>query len=78
VRRVRSRDLRGDLPADPTGNEIELAADRPRDVWPDLANPGWDGGPRPPDLPGLLELVAHEDVRPYVDAADRINDTRRT
>jgi catechol 2,3-dioxygenase len=48
---------------DPDGNGIELAADRPRDVWPDLANPGWDGGPRPLDLDGLLALVAGEEPR---------------
>ena len=37
---------------DPDGNEVELAADRPREVWPDLRNPGWDGGPKPLDLNG--------------------------
>jgi catechol 2,3-dioxygenase len=52
---------------DPDGNEIELAADRPREVWPDLSNPGWDGGPQPLDLDGLLDLVAGE---PVVAAAD--------
>ena len=46
---------------DPDGNGIELAADRPREVWPDLSNPGWDGGPRPLDLDGLLALVAGEE-----------------
>jgi catechol 2,3-dioxygenase len=45
---------------DPDGNEIELAADRPREVWPDLADPGWDGGPKPLDLRGLLDMVARE------------------
>jgi len=52
---------------DPDGNEIELAADRPREVWPDLSNPGWDGGPQPLDLDGLLELVAGEPVAPAAD-----------
>ena len=47
---------------DPDGNEIELAADRPRDAWPDLRNPGWDGRPEPLDLNGLLDLVAAEPV----------------
>ncbi len=46
---------------DPDGNGIELAADRPREAWPDLSNPGWDGGPRPLDLDGLLTLVAGEE-----------------
>jgi len=50
------------------GNEIELAADRPRDVWPDLRDPGWDGGPTPLDLDGLLGLVAAE---PHQAAASR-------
>jgi catechol 2,3-dioxygenase len=48
---------------DPDGNGIELAADRPREAWPDLANPGWDGGPKPLDLDGLLALVAGEETR---------------
>lgn len=50
---------------DPDGNEIELAADRPRHAWPDLANPGWDGGPKPLDLHGLLDLVASEPVQQW-------------
>jgi catechol 2,3-dioxygenase len=49
---------------DPDGNGIELAADRPREAWPDLSNPGWDGGPRPLDLDGLLALAAGEEPRP--------------
>ena len=52
---------------DPDGNEIELAADRPSDAWPDLANPGWDGGPKPLDLHGLLDLVAAEPVQQRAD-----------
>ena len=52
---------------DPDGNEIELAADRPREAWPDLANPGWDGGPKPLDLHGLLDLVAGEPVQEHAD-----------
>jgi predicted enzyme related to lactoylglutathione lyase len=43
---------------DPDGNEIELAADRPRQEWPDPSEFG--GGPRPLDLPGLLALVGDE------------------
>jgi len=52
---------------DPDGNEIELAADRPRDVWPDLSDPGWDGGPAPLDLSALLDLVAAEPPRAAAD-----------
>ena len=41
---------------DPDGNGIELAADRPRDAWPqDL---GYAGGPAPLDFPALLDTVA--------------------
>jgi catechol 2,3-dioxygenase len=47
---------------DPDANGIELAADRPRDQWPDLRNPGWDMGPKPLDVAGLLALVAGEDA----------------
>ncbi|HEY2790331.1 MAG TPA: VOC family protein [Gaiellales bacterium] len=52
---------------DPDGSEIELAADRPRDVWPDLRSPGWDGDPTPLDLNALLDLVAAEPVQPNAD-----------
>jgi catechol 2,3-dioxygenase len=48
---------------DPDGNGIELYADRPREAWPDLANPGWDGGPRPLDMDALLATVAGEQPR---------------
>ncbi len=52
---------------DPDGNEVELAADRPREVWPDLSDPGWDGGPQPLDLDALLGLVATEPVQEHAD-----------
>jgi catechol 2,3-dioxygenase len=52
---------------DPDGNGIELAADRPREAWPDLSNPGWDSGPRPLDLDGLLAVVTGEEPRHYAD-----------
>jgi catechol 2,3-dioxygenase len=52
---------------DPDRNEIELAADRPRSAWPDLRDPGWDGGPKPLDLQALLALVADEPVHPLAD-----------
>jgi catechol 2,3-dioxygenase len=46
---------------DPDGNGIELAADRPREVWPNLETLG---RPNPLDLHGLLSLVdAAEPVR---------------
>ena len=37
---------------DPDGNGIELAADRPREMWPPAAE--YSGGPHPLDLDGLL------------------------
>ena len=39
---------------DPDGNGIELYADRPREVWPDVEDAIPPGGPRPLDLQGLL------------------------
>jgi catechol 2,3-dioxygenase len=48
---------------DPDGNGIELAADRPREAWPDLANRDWGGGPRPLDMDALLATVAGEQPR---------------
>ncbi len=44
---------------DPDGNGIELAADRPRELWPRPLN--YVGGPHPLDLNGLLEAVAGEE-----------------
>jgi catechol 2,3-dioxygenase len=52
---------------DPDGNGIELAAYRSRESWPDLANPGWDGGPEPLDMESLLATVRGEEVRPKID-----------
>jgi catechol 2,3-dioxygenase len=40
---------------DPDGNGIELAADRPREQWPEPMFSG--GGPDPLDVRGLLSLV---------------------
>ncbi|MDQ5828931.1 MAG: VOC family protein [Actinomycetota bacterium] len=48
---------------DPDGNGIELAADRPREAWPDLADPDWGDGPRPLDTDALLGSVAGEEPR---------------
>jgi catechol 2,3-dioxygenase len=54
--------------SDPDGNGIELAADRPREVWPDLSDTSWlTGGPAPLDLHGLLGLVAGEEPRANID-----------
>jgi catechol 2,3-dioxygenase len=54
--------------SDPDGNGIELYADRPRDVWPDLSDTSWlTGGPDPLDLHGLLALVSDEEPRAEID-----------
>ena len=52
---------------DPDGNGLELAADRPKEQWPDLS--AMYGGPDPLDLAALLELVAGEEPQPSVDPA---------
>jgi catechol 2,3-dioxygenase len=46
--------------SDPDGNGLELAADRPREAWPELNGPaGYAGGrPLPLDVHDLLSLVA--------------------
>src|SRR5215204_1277590 len=44
---------------DPDGNGIELAADRPREGWPQPLE--YAGGPHPLDLDGLLAAVAGEE-----------------
>ena len=56
---------------DPDGNGIELAADRPREAWPDLANAGWDGGPTPLDMDHLLAAFTGEEPRREAGARDR-------
>src|SRR5215216_5005599 len=49
---------------DPDGNGIELAADRPRDAWPqDL---GYAGGPAALDFDALLGTVAGESASAHV------------
>jgi catechol 2,3-dioxygenase len=50
--------------SDPDGIGIELAADRPREVWP--ADLGYAGGPAPLDFAALLGTVAGEDPSPQV------------
>jgi len=42
--------------SDPDGNGLELAADRPRERWPQAL--GYDRGPAPLNLDGLLGLVS--------------------
>jgi catechol 2,3-dioxygenase len=44
---------------DADGNGIELAADRPRDQWPEHL--GYAGGPKPLDVDDLLATVEGED-----------------
>ncbi len=48
---------------DPDGNGIELAADLPRDEWPEE----WDVRPQPLDLGALLDLVAGEQPQRHAD-----------
>lgn len=46
---------------DPDGNGLELAADRPRDQWPDMRDPAtYSGGPDPLDQRSLFSLVTGE------------------
>jgi catechol 2,3-dioxygenase len=55
--------------ADPDGNGLELAADRPREHWPAIDDPNlFAGGPQPLDLDGLLEQVADESPAPRAQA----------
>jgi catechol 2,3-dioxygenase len=51
---------------DPDGNGIELAADRPREVWPAPEEEFSGGGPRPLDFDALLATVAGEEPAPRV------------
>ena len=46
--------------SDPDGNGIELAADRPRDLWPTPEEEFGGGGPRPLDFDALLATIAGE------------------
>jgi catechol 2,3-dioxygenase len=55
---------------DADGNGIELAADRPREQWPDHL--GYAGGPKPLDMDDLLQTVAGEDYAPQVGAGLRM------
>jgi catechol 2,3-dioxygenase len=51
--------------ADPDGNGIELAADRPRDRWPSPEQE-FSSGPDPLDLDALLSSVAGEELSAQV------------
>lgn len=53
---------------DPDGNGIELAADQPRDRWPDLSDPSVSA-PRPLDMGELLALVDGEHTQLRADPA---------
>ncbi len=56
---------------DPDGNGLELAVDRDRSVWPDLARVE-SIRPRPLDLDGLLALTAAEPVIDTAGSGSRI------
>jgi catechol 2,3-dioxygenase len=48
---------------DADGNGLELAADYPRERWPDISTPeGYAGGPAPLDLDDLLATIAGEEL----------------
>jgi catechol 2,3-dioxygenase len=52
---------------DPDGIGVELAADRPRERWPDLSGPdAYAHGPMPLDIPDLFSTIAAE---PYPEHA---------
>jgi catechol 2,3-dioxygenase len=57
--------------ADPDGNGLELAADRPRDEWPTV-DEIYARGPAPLDLNGLLAAVASEGASPRAAAGLRV------
>jgi len=50
---------------DPDGIGIELAADRPREQWPDLHSDAlFAAGPQPLDVGALFETIGEEPTRP--------------
>ena len=55
---------------DADGNGIELAADRPREQWPQGL--GYSGGPAPLDFDSLLTTVQGEETRAHVDEGLRV------
>jgi len=56
--------------ADADGNGIELAADRPRDTWPEHL--GYAARPKPLDFESLMSTVAGEDSTPWVGEGLRV------
>ena len=58
---------------DPDGNGIELAADRPREQWPDLSGPGgYALGPAPLDVRALVGTVDGEELPRHADPGLRM------
>jgi catechol 2,3-dioxygenase len=59
--------------ADPDGNGLELAADRPRERWPDVSDQRlYSAGPQPLDIDGLLALVHGAPTRAHAAQGLRI------
>ncbi len=58
--------------ADPDGLGIELAADRPREVWPTPEEEFGRGGPLPLDLESLLATTAGEEPAAQVEPGLRV------
>ncbi len=58
--------------ADPDGNGIELAADRPRDRWPSPEEEFGRGGPAPLDIEDLLRTVQGEPLAERVGTGLRV------
>jgi catechol 2,3-dioxygenase len=57
--------------ADPDGNGLELAADRPRDRWPDISN--IDAiAPQPLDMGNLFNITSGRAVAPHADPATAV------
>jgi catechol 2,3-dioxygenase len=58
---------------DPDGNGIELAADRPREQWPEVSGTGgYAAGPAPLDVDDLLGTVSGEEPRRHADPGLRM------
>src|SRR5436305_5600174 len=58
---------------DADGNGIELAADRPRDQWPEVGSRDfYTGGPQPLDTDALLAVVEGEPPRPKAEPGLRV------
>jgi catechol 2,3-dioxygenase len=55
---------------DADGNGIELAADRPREQWPQGL--GYGGGPAPLNFENLVSTVGDEESQPFVDDGLRV------